>query len=76
MSSTLKIEPAHRKRRSLSHELKLILQKKFGGCIHERLMDENDIPYLHALVDMELKDAQVVIDMIEKFGEVVLDEEF
>jgi hypothetical protein len=76
MSSTLKIEPDERSARCLSDELKFILRKKNKcGTVHFRV-DEKDIPYLQALVDMEIKDADVVIDYIEKHGSCVIWEQF
>ncbi len=76
MSSTLTVEPAKRKKQVLNYELKSCLQKRNGGCTFHSLMTESDIPYLKGLVDAGIEDAQIVIDFIEKYEEVVLNEEF
>jgi hypothetical protein len=76
MSSTLKIEPANRKKQSLSYELKSCLQKKYGGLITDQIMNISDLPYLKGLLDAGVEDAKIVLDMIEKYDEVILDEEF
>lgn len=76
MESVLKIEPAKRPRQSLSFELKKALQKRYNGCVHERLMNNSDISYLNGLLDAGIKDAAIVIDYIQKYDEIIIDEEF
>jgi hypothetical protein len=76
MSSTLKVEPANRRKKSLSTELKFVLQKKYKGVIYNKLMDLSDLPYLQALVDSGVEGAQELIDYIGKYDEVILNEEF
>jgi len=77
MGSTLKVEPMNRTKKSLPDDLKFILRKKLGGrTVLNHRMDEADIPYLKGLVDCEVKGAFDLIEMIEKYDEVVIDEEF
>lgn len=76
MSSTLKVEPANREKKSLPTGLKWVLQKKYKGVIHNQLMNLSDLPYLQALVDSEIEGAQELINFIEKHEEVILTEEF
>jgi hypothetical protein len=76
MSSTLTIQPANRKKNSLPTELKWILQKKFNGIIHNRLMDRSDLSYLEALKDSDIDGAEELINFIEKYEEVILNEDF
>jgi hypothetical protein len=74
MSSTLTIEPSCRKKTGLSYELKLALQKKFEGTVFHKLIDESDISYFKGLLDAGIEDAQIVLDFLEKYGEVILNE--
>lgn len=76
MSSTLTLEPSARSKTTLNYQLKSVLRKKFAGTISERTMDESDLSYLHGLLDAGIEDAKIVIEFIEKYGEVVLNEEF
>jgi hypothetical protein len=76
MSSTLKMEPANRKKKSLSYELKKVLQKKFGGIISHQLINMSDLSYIKALVDMEIEGSSDLLEYLEKHEEIILDEEF
>ncbi len=76
MSSTLTVEPAFRKKTQLSYELKKALQKRFGGVISNRNMSFSDESYLEGLLDAGIEDAQIILDMIEKYEEITLDEQF
>ena len=76
MSSNLYWEPADRgKNKCLGTALKGALQKRFGYPVRVTL-DERNVPYLEGLVDADIKDAQGLIDAIEKHGRIDLREEF
>lgn len=55
-----------------SHSLKYILEKNYdlwsGGCE----FNFTDLPYLKGLADSGVKDAQVLINLIEKYESVWL----
>lgn len=72
MGSTLYFQPRQTGEHSLSDQLKLVLRdgKHFGGLPHTAT--ERDIPYFEALADAGVKDAQKVLDAIEKYGELEL----
>ncbi len=76
MGSTLTMEPINRKKQNLSYELKRCFQRKCAGCVCNKILDECDIPYLKGLLDAGVEDAQIVIDYIEKYEEVIINEEF
>lgn len=76
MSSTLTVEPANRKKKNLSFELKLILQKRYNGCIHHKFMDLSDVGYVKGLVDAEIKGSAELLEYLEKYEEINLNEEF
>lgn len=76
MSSTLTWEPAHRKRHNLPLELKLALQKKFGGTVSDRDMGADYVAYLEGLRDAGVTGAQALIDAIEKHDIVTVTELF
>lgn len=76
MSSTLTVEPANRKKHNLPFELKKALQKKFEGVVCQMMMDSSDISYLNALVDLDIPGAFELIQFIEKYDQVILNEEF
>lgn len=73
MTMSLYWEPADRKMYDLPDALKFVLRKRYGFPVHER-MDESDIPYLKGLCDADIEGAQALIDAIEKFGAVVVQE--
>lgn len=75
MSSSLYWEPSFRARKILSYDIKCALQKKYGGTIHNRQLSEGDIPYLQGLQDAGVKDAKELIEALEKFHSITLDEE-
>ncbi len=76
MSSIFTIEPRQRKKKTLSFELKKTFQKKFGGVVSSRILDRSDIQYIQALIDLEIPDAEIILEYIEKYDEVIIDEEF
>lgn len=75
MSSHLVWEPALRKKQDLSTELKFALHKSYGSPVSVTLTAA-DLPYLRGLRDAEVKDADVLMEAIEKHGEIVVVEEF
>ncbi len=76
MSSTLTIEPSEREKTGLSDQLKFILRKKYNGCVSQIMVNKYDISYFEALRDSEIKDADLVISFIEKYGSCTISEEF
>jgi len=75
VSSNLTIEPINRKKKSLSTELKFAARKRYGEPIRTEL-DKSDVPYFQGLVDAGIKDAQDVLDMIEKHDCIAFNEEW
>lgn len=75
MSSTLTIEPAERKKQSLSCELKFAMKRRYKDGIH-RNFSEQDLDYFLGLLDAGIEDAKVVVGMIEKYGTVTISEEY
>ena len=74
MSSTLYWKPIRpRKGKSLSTSLKWIFQKNYGSPVNAVLTEE-DLPYLQGLADAQIEDAQKLIDAIEKYGRISLEE--
>ncbi len=76
MSSTLTIEPLFRNKKTLSSELKFALKKRYLNGIFEQRFSEVDIPYFRGLLHAGIDDAQTVIDYIEKYEEILLNEEY
>ena len=77
MSSTLKIEPANRERKSLSSDLKFVLRKmNRDKVVSNFLVTENDISYFKGLRDAGIEDAEIVISFIDKYGDCIIDEQF
>lgn len=77
MTSTLTIEPLYRKKKSLSSDLKFALRKSNNGnTINSMRVDESDISYFTGLKHAGLDDASIVIEMINQYGECIIDEEF
>lgn len=76
MSSRLTIEPTNRKKKFLSYEMKIILQKKFGGVIHDETMDLKDLGYVQGLIDAEIPGAKLLYEFIDRNEEILLNEEF
>ena len=58
----------------LSDRLKHIFRGKFGDPVNYRL-DRSDIPFLEGVAWFE-KDAQVLIDLIERHGQIDIVEEY
>ncbi len=76
MSSTLTIEPANRKKRNLSYELKFAMSKRFNGNSINQTYDERDVSYFLGLYDAGIEDAKIVMEMIGQFEEVTIKEEY
>tara|TARA_R110000868_G_scaffold24557_1_gene96808 strand:+ start:344 stop:556 length:213 start_codon:yes stop_codon:yes gene_type:complete len=66
MGATLTWRP-NKSSGSLSDELKRKLNIE-----SDRIFDHSDIPYLKGLADCDIKDAQKLIELIEKYEEVAL----
>lgn len=75
MSSNLVWEPTERKKSEVSHQLKYALRKRFGEPINVTLQSD-DIMYLRGLEDAGLQDAYKLIKAIEKYGEILVVEEY
>lgn len=77
MSSTLTWEPTERPKGELSDELKQILRKAYndGQPIHNMILAERHIDYLVGLDDGGIKDAGKLVAAIQKYKEIVLNEE-
>lgn len=76
MSSILTIEPTHRQKETLSDELKFALRKRWQNGCSSTTFDAGSIGYFRGLLDAGIEDAQKVIDMIEKYDEVTIREEY
>lgn len=70
MSSTLMWRP-NKAKGDLPDELKYKL--KLQG---ERIFDSTDVPYLQGLADCNVKGATKLIELIKKYGEIVLKESY
>ena len=66
MSSTMYYQPV-RKTNHVSNELMNALHKKFGT---KHILNHHNLDYLHGLADAGMKDADKIINMIEKHDEV------
>ena len=75
MSSTLFWEPVHRNKKELPDVLKYVLQKKVGGTV-DIVMDTGDLSYLSALNDVGIEGSVDLINAIEQYKEVAVQEEF
>lgn len=77
MSSSLTIEPTQRKKNTLSTELKFALRKRNNGqTLNNKEFTKSDIPYFSGLYDAGIKDAQDVINLIERYDSITINEEF
>lgn len=74
MSSTLYIEPVNRQKGTLSSTLKFALKRRFPQETIQRVFDSSDLSYFQGLFDAGIEDAKIVIDMIEKYEEVTIQE--
>ena len=75
MSSTLIWEPLNRKKKDLPDEIKYILRKKYGEPINI-VLRENDIGYLQGIKDAGVLSIEILINAIEKYQEIVVQEEW
>ena len=69
MSMNLYWEPVDRDAHDLDDKLKYALRNRYGGTV-DTIMNESDVRYLEGLLDAGIKDAQDIIDAIEKHGRV------
>ena len=77
MTSNLSWVPINPSRgKELSTELKLVLRRKYDNQIDGQRLTYDDVCYLDALCDADIKDAKKLIDAIDKYGEISLVEKF
>ena len=74
MSTNLYWEPVKHNAHPLSDKLKYALRNR-SPILDNARMDSNDIPYLNGLSDAGIKDAQDLIDAINKHHEIIVWEE-
>lgn len=73
MSSKLTIEPCNRKKHYLSNQLKYALIRRNSRSTFDGwYVNENDLSYFEGLRDAGIEDAQIVIDMINLYGECAI----
>ena len=71
MSATLAYQPViPPKHKTLGDDLKFILKQKFHLEEGAQRLKKSDIPYLQGLFDAGIKDAIILIDNLNKHGEV------
>lgn len=71
MSSNLAYEPIRPKKyQTLGYDLRQILQEKYSLMDGAKTLKSSDVDYLKGLFDAGIKDAQKLIDAIEKYSEV------
>ena len=75
MSSTLCWEPASREKGQLSNELKFALQKN-EEYISDFIITDEHLSDFEGLRDAGIKDAEIIISAIGKYGEIVLSEDY
>ncbi len=68
MSLSLYGKPVLQDHDDFSDQLKLALRKRYDGFIKARLTSQ-DIPYLQGLLDAGVKDANKLIQLVERHGE-------
>ena len=69
MSANLMFEPIIDRGKDLSDELKYILRDKYE-LEGETVYSASDLSYLQGLADANVKDAQKLVDAINKYGSV------
>jgi hypothetical protein len=75
MSSNLTAEPLNRKKKNFGTELKFALRKRYGEPICAEL-SKSHIDYLQGLYDSGIKEAKILIEMIEKYQNIIVKEEY
>lgn len=76
MSATLVLHPAHPEGQVLSNELKFALQKAYEDYSGGLEMGVSHIDFFRGLSAAGIKDADKVIDAIQKYGSVILEWEY
>ena len=76
MGSTLYWEPYKANRKSLSDELKNALRERLGTGFRREPLEVENVDFLEGLSCAGIKDAQVLIDAIDKHGGVYVSEEY
>ena len=75
MSSTLMWEPLRRNKKDLPNEMKYILRKKYGEPV-KIVLSERDIEYLQGVKDAGVESIETLINAIEKYQEILVQEEW
>lgn len=75
MSSSLTWRPRKVENQTLDMNLKFALRKKYGDCI-DHIFSRDDIGFLEGLAAADVEDAQKLIELIEKYDEVEVKEEW
>ncbi len=78
MSSTLYWEPLHRKKHELSYETKAVLRKLWvlSNCPLDRFAVPKLVGIKAASTGVVCEEMQQLIDAIDKYDTIVLDEEY
>jgi len=75
MSSTLMWEPLRRNKKDLPNEIKYILRKKYGEPV-KIVLCERDVEYLQGVKDAGVESIEILIKAIEKYQEILVQEEW
>lgn len=76
MSATLTLHPAKPKGQDLSDELKFALQNAYENYSAGLEFGENNLEFFRGLQAAGVKDADKVINAIQKYGSVILKWEY
>lgn len=76
MSSTLTWEPLDRKKHVLSDDLKFAMRRGFSMEPVNTRLSTQDIPFLRGMVAAGISDGEKLIDAIQKYGTIIVQEEF
>jgi len=68
-------EPLNRKKKDLPDEIKYILRKKYGEPV-KIVLRECDIEYLQGVKDAGVESIEILINAIEKYQEILVQEEW
>jgi hypothetical protein len=75
MSSNLQWQPLKQNWKDLSSDLKFAMRKRCHDPI-DAILTSYDLLYLEGLRDAGIKDAQVLIEAIEKYDEIQVKENY
>jgi len=77
MSSSLVFRPVIQQEDVyLNDRIKHILQKKYDQTVIDTIMDSGDIDYLKGLRDAGVEGAKTLIDAVNEYGRIHVDEIF